>query len=108
MNDFVAQAFFTYFQCFGLRPEYYFVRGGRSGWTWSGARCTCSGVELPEATGVEVEGMVEEPAGSTKFHGVNIDSSTGTMTAEFDCPADAWFFAGSSNDVSSWIPCETR
>eukprot|EP00656_Telonema_subtile_P004501 TRINITY_DN1204_c0_g1_i7.p1 TRINITY_DN1204_c0_g1~~TRINITY_DN1204_c0_g1_i7.p1 ORF type:complete len:1346 (-),score=500.43 TRINITY_DN1204_c0_g1_i7:17-4054(-) len=31
------------------------------------------------------------------FYGVDVDPSKGTMVAEFDCPADAWFFEESSN-----------
>ena len=45
-----------------------------------------------------VTGMEQAP-GTTKFYGCDTNPGTGTMTAEFDCPADAWFFAGSSNDT---------
>ena len=44
-----------------------------------------------------VTGMEEEP-GNNKWYNVDCNPGTGTMTAEFDCPADAWFFEGSSND----------
>ena len=30
------------------------------------------------------------------FHGVDCNPGKGKMTAEFDCPADAWFFQGST------------
>ncbi|KAL3920228.1 MAG: hypothetical protein SGPRY_005332 [Prymnesium sp.] len=46
---------------------------------------------------LSVTGMVQEK-GSTKWYGVDCDPSTGTMVAEFDCPADAWFFAGAPRD----------
>eukprot|EP01105_Mastigella_eilhardi_P020876 TRINITY_DN500_c0_g1_i6.p1 TRINITY_DN500_c0_g1~~TRINITY_DN500_c0_g1_i6.p1 ORF type:complete len:4763 (+),score=1014.87 TRINITY_DN500_c0_g1_i6:363-14651(+) len=32
------------------------------------------------------------------FYGVDTNPSKGTMVAEFDCPADAWFFHASSDD----------
>ena len=48
-----------------------------------------------------VTGMEEEP-GNNKWYNVDCNPGTGTMTAEFDCPADAWFFEGSSND--SFMP----
>ena len=44
-----------------------------------------------------VTGMKQEK-GSTKWYGTDTDPSTGTMVAEFDCPADAWFFAGAPRD----------
>jgi len=31
-------------------------------------------------------------------HGVDVDPSVGSMVAEFDCPKDAWFFKGASQD----------
>ena len=34
------------------------------------------------------------PLGQGKWYGVDRNPATGTMVAEFDCPADAWFFAG--------------
>ena len=46
---------------------------------------------------LSVTGMVQEK-GSTKWYGVDTDPSTGTMVAEFDCPADAWFFAAAPRD----------
>ena len=42
---------------------------------------------------LSVEGMVRGD-----FHGVDCDPGKGTMVAEFDCPADAWFFKGGSSD----------
>jgi len=47
---------------------------------------------------LSVTGLVEEK-GSTKFYGTDRDPSSGTMVAEFDCPADAWFFVGAPNDA---------
>merc|ERR1719183_1370901 len=41
--------------------------------------------------------MVQEK-GNPKWYGVDCDSGTGTMVAEFDCPADAWFFNASPRD----------
>jgi 3-hydroxymyristoyl/3-hydroxydecanoyl-(acyl carrier protein) dehydratase len=41
---------------------------------------------------------MEQVPGSTKFYGCDTNPGTGTMTAEFDCPADAWFFHGASQD----------
>jgi len=32
------------------------------------------------------------------FYNIDVNPSKGTMIGEFDCPADAWFFRGSSND----------
>ena len=32
------------------------------------------------------------------FYGVDVNPAKGTMVAEFDCPADAWFFKANSND----------
>ena len=46
---------------------------------------------------ISVTGMETEP-GNNKWYNVDCNPGTGTMTAEFDCPADAWFFEGSSND----------
>jgi len=40
-----------------------------------------------------VEGMVPK-----KVYGVDVDPSQGSMVAEFDCPKDAWFFKGASQD----------
>jgi len=44
-----------------------------------------------------VEGM-ESERGVPKWFGVDCNPATGTMTAEFDCPADAWFYAASSSE----------
>eukprot|EP00964_Phaeocystis_antarctica_P100009 scaffold65742_cov67-Phaeocystis_antarctica.AAC.1 len=38
------------------------------------------------------------PLGKGKWYGVDRNPATGTMVAEFDCPADAWFFAGAPRD----------
>jgi len=46
---------------------------------------------------LSVEGMVQTK-GNNKFYGVDCDPSTGTMIAEFDCPADAWFFKAAPRD----------
>ena len=46
---------------------------------------------------LSVTGMVQQK-GSDKWYGVDTDSSTGTMVAEFDCPADAWFFKAAPHD----------
>jgi hypothetical protein len=47
---------------------------------------------------LSVTGMEEMPSpaplGQGKWYGVDRNPATGTMVAEFDCPADAWFFAG--------------
>eukprot|EP00451_Oxyrrhis_marina_P054253 CAMPEP_0204506614 /NCGR_PEP_ID=MMETSP0471-20130131/109330_1 /ASSEMBLY_ACC=CAM_ASM_000602 /TAXON_ID=2969 /ORGANISM="Oxyrrhis marina" /LENGTH=3079 /DNA_ID=CAMNT_0051511623 /DNA_START=34 /DNA_END=9271 /DNA_ORIENTATION=+ len=42
---------------------------------------------------------LEQEKGSTKWYGVDTNPSKGTMVAQFDCPADAWFFKGASNDA---------
>ena len=40
-------------------------------------------------TGME-EMAAPAPLGEGKWYGVDRNPATGTMTAEFDCPADAW------------------
>ena len=40
-------------------------------------------------TGME-EMAAPAPLGQGKWYGVDRNPATGTMTAEFDCPADAW------------------
>ena len=51
---------------------------------------------------LSVAGMEEMPSpaplGKGKWYGVDRNPATGTMVAEFDCPADAWFFAGAPRD----------
>ena len=51
---------------------------------------------------LSVVGMEEmaspAPLGQGKWYGVDRNPATGTMVAEFDCPADAWFFAGAPRD----------
>ena len=51
---------------------------------------------------LSVAGMEEmaspAPLGKGKWYGVDRNPATGTMVAEFDCPADAWFFAGAPRD----------
>ena len=51
---------------------------------------------------LSVTGMEEMPSpaplGQGKWYGVDRNPATGTMVAEFDCPADAWFFAGAPRD----------
>ena len=44
---------------------------------------------------LSVTGMESEP-GYNKWYGVDRNPGTGTMVAEFDCPADAWFLEGAS------------
>ena len=44
---------------------------------------------------LSVTDMVTDPA--KPFYGVDTDPSRGQMVAEFDCPADAWFFCESSH-----------
>jgi len=50
---------------------------------------------------LSVSGMETEP-GNNKWYNVDCNPGTGTMVAEFDCPADAWFFEGSSS--SDFMP----
>ena len=40
---------------------------------------------------------IEKAAPGKSFHGVDTNPAKGTMVAEFDVPADAWFFKGSSS-----------
>jgi hypothetical protein len=56
--------------------------------------------DLSFATRVlSVSGMEHTP-GVKSWYGVDTNPSTGTLVAEFDCPADAWFFTGSNADDS--------
>ena len=50
---------------------------------------------------ISVTGMESDP-GNNKWYNVDCNPGTGTMIAEFDCPADAWFFEGSSR--SDFMP----
>ena len=38
---------------------------------------------------ISVTGMESDP-GNNKWYNVDCNPGTGTMIAEFDCPADAW------------------